>query len=373
MRYRDYGRNGPAVSALGFGVMRLPPRRKGDWGTVNFTRSVEVMRRALAGGVNFFDSHHLYHGGLSEEAIGRALKGWKGRRVVIQTKAPFYEVKPLAYFKNMIVEALAKTGVDCIDYLLFHSMDMKMFKRRGRQFFALTDWAMKRGYIRHRGFSSHDTAANVKAFIDTGEFSAMLLSYNWLNPAMADVLAYGADKGLGVSVMNPLGGGALSAETPQVRRLLPRAKSAAEIALRYVLGTPGVDAAFSGMNTVSQVDENVAVAGRKTYLTVRQRETMLQRLAQIQRRGTLVCTACGYCMPCPHGVDIPANLALLIRTRLLGLKEFAEGQFKHLRTHPGGDKSALPCKRCGKCLPKCPIHAPIIDLLAETAELLARK
>ena len=71
MRYGTYGKDGPEVSALGFGVMRLP-RRKSD-GAVNFRRAVSVMRRALDAGVNFFDSHHNYHHGQSEEAIGRAL------------------------------------------------------------------------------------------------------------------------------------------------------------------------------------------------------------------------------------------------------------------------------------------------------------
>ena len=373
MQYPKYGKDGPEVSALGFGVMRLPPRRKGNWGSVNFTRSVQIMRRAMDAGVNIFDSHHFYHGGLSEVAIGRALKGWKGRRIIVQTKSPFYQVKPLAYFKKLIEEALEKTGVNCIDYLLFHSMDMKMFTSRGRQFFKLTDWAMKRGYIRHRGFSSHDTPENVKAFIDTGEFSVMLLSYNWLNPVMAETIAYGADKGLGVSVMNPLAGGSLSADTPQVRRLLPRAGSAAEIALRYVLATPGVHAAMSGMNALEQVDENVAVAGRKTYVTPRQRQTMASRLAEFQRKAMLICTACGYCMPCPHGVDIPANFTLFNRAELLGLTDFGKRQFKALHTHAKGDKSALACRQCGLCLPKCPSHIPIMDQLTETAHLLDGK
>jgi len=78
MQYRKYGKHGPELSVLGFGAMRLPARKKGDWGSVNFTRSTAIIRRALEGGVNFIDSHHNYHVGLSEVAVGRALKGWKG-------------------------------------------------------------------------------------------------------------------------------------------------------------------------------------------------------------------------------------------------------------------------------------------------------
>ena len=248
---------------------------------------------------------------------------------------------------------------------------MAPFQKRGRQFFRLTDWAIKRGYVRRRGFSSHETPENVRTFIDTGEFSAMVVSYNWLNPAMAEAIAHAAGKGMGVSIMNPVGGGALAADTPEVLRLLRGAKSAAEVALRYVLASDGVSVVLSGMNAIEQVEENAAVAGRRTYMTRRQRQVMQQRLEVIRRRGMLVCAACGYCMPCPHGVNIPSNFTLLNRARLLGMRDYAEAGFARLRNHRDGDKSALACKRCGACLPKCPNDVPIIEQLRVTADLLA--
>ena len=370
MQYRRYGKDGPEVSVLGFGAMRLPSRRQGQWGSVNFAQATRVIRRALDGGVNFIDSHHNYHGGLSEEAIGRALKGWKGHRVYIQTKAPFYRDEPIDYFKRLLEEALTKLGVDCIDYLFFHSMNMSMFKKRHKAFFRFTDWAMKRGMIAHRGFSSHDTPANVKAFIDTGAFSAMLLSYNWLNRTMAGTIAYGASKGMGVAVMNPVGGGGLAATTPAILRLLPRARSSPEVALRYVLATKGVCVALSGMSDIDQVDENVAVAGRRSYLTPLQRRTMKQRLGSLKRRFDRLCTSCGYCMPCPNGVNIPQNFLLLNQAKFLGTVAFARRRFGQLRRRRSGDASADACVRCGKCVPKCPNNIPIIEQLAETASML---
>ena len=319
MQYRLYGKDGPEVSRLGFGVMRLPLRKRGDWGRVNFSKSVTVMRRAMEAGVNFFDSHHTYHKGFSEVAIGRALKGWKGRRIYIQTKTPIYEPKPLRHFKRLVEEALEKTGVNALDYLLFHSMSLEQFKRRARMFFKLTDWAMKKGYIRFRGFSSHEKPEHIRRFIDTGEFSCVLMSFNWLNREVEETIAYAAARGLGVSIMNPVGGGSLAADTPQVLRLLPRARSGAEVAFRYVLSTPGVTLALSGMNTLEQVAENTAIAGRRTTMTDRQRRYMRQRLKTLRRKSMKICTACGYCMPCPHGVDIPQNFLLLNQARLFGL------------------------------------------------------
>lgn len=365
MQYRTYGRNGPLVSALGYGVMRLPMRKD----KLNASKSQQLLRRALEAGVNFFDSHHLYLNSFSEAAIGRALRGFKARHpIVIQTKTPFYRDEPIDSFKRLLQEAVEKLGVAPIDYLLFHSMSMAMFKKRGRAFFRFTDWAIKQGLIRHRGFSSHESAANIKIFVDTGEFAAMLVSYNWLNRKMDECIAYGAGRGMGVSVMNPIGGGQLAARHPQVLRLLPGAKSSAEVGLRFVLATPGVSVVLSGMNEIEQVDENVRVASRRTPLTPGQQKVMRQRLAQAKQKQDEFCTSCGYCTPCPHGVDIPACFRLLHSETYFGLTDYAKRQYKWLIDNK---MSGQACRQCGACLPKCPNRVPIIERLAETVRLLS--
>lgn len=370
MQYAQYGNGGPDISRLGFGVMRLPARRQGDWNSVNFTRSVEVLRASMDARVNFLDTHHRYHGGLSEVAIGKALKGRRDQRVYIQTKTPWYNDEPTEVFEKMLYEALEKLGVDSIDYLLHHSLRLETWKARGKKFLKFTDWALKRGLIKHRGFSSHDTPENIKTYIDTGEFSCMLVSYNWMNPKVRDVIAHAADKGMGVSVMNPIGGGALATATPQILRLLPGAKTASEVALRYVLATPGVACALSGMNTLDQVAENVAVASRKAPLTAKQEAHMLGRLGRIDSEAKQFCTACGYCMPCDNGVNIPANFGLLNQLRFFGRLDWARGQYARFQGHKDGDRSAAACVQCGECEPKCPNDVPIVAQLEEVAAKL---
>lgn len=370
MQYRPYGTDGPSISRLGFGVMRLQTRKYGGKQRVNFTRSTELMRAAMTAGVNFFDSHHQYHGGESETAIGKALKGWKGQRIYVQTKAPWYRDEPVEYFERLLDEALEKLGVNSIDYLLHHAMTMDMWKKRGKKFIRFTDRALKRGLIRHRGFSSHETPEHIKEFVDTGEFSAMLVSYNWMNPLVADAIAYAADAGMGVTVMNPVGGGVLATNTPQILHLVRGAKTAAEIALRFVLATPGVTGTLSGMNSAAQLAENVAIAQRKTPLTARQQQTMRRRLDRIEKAAAEFCTACGYCMPCEHGVDIPGNFSLLNQARFFGRDVWAKQQYQRLASHKDGDKSAQACQRCGECVPKCPNNVPIIAQLKQVAAVM---
>lgn len=367
VRYATYGTDGPRVSALGFGVMRLPAAVGAlPGGDLDWAKGVGLLRRALELGVNFFDSHHQYLGGHSETAIGKALAGWKGE-VVIQTKTPFYAAHPLEHFQRLVEEAALKLGRAPIDYLLFHSMTMDKFAARGRDFIRLTDWAIKQGLVRRRGFSSHDSDANVRAFIDTGEFSAMLLSYNWLNPQMAECLAYGTAKGMGVSVMNPIGGGQLATDHPGVRNLLPGAASSAEVCMRFVMGTPGVQVTLSGMNELAQLEENVRLAGLPAPLTDQERTGLLARVAEGHRKQQEFCTACGYCVPCPAGVDIPAHMKLLHQAEHFGLLSYAQRQYKWLVDNA---KSATLCRRCGECEPKCPNKVAIPDRLAEAAEKL---
>ena len=276
-----------------------------------------------------------------------------------------YNEKPNEYFEKMLYEALEKLGVDCLDYLLHHSMNMQMWKSRGKKFLKFTDWALNRGLIKHRGFSSHDSPENIREFVDTGEFAAMLLSYNWMNPKVRDVIAYGADQGMGVSIMNPIGGGALATSTPQIMGLLPGAKSASEISLRYVLATPGVACAFSGMNELEQVTENVALARRRLPMTAKQAAKFRGKLEEIEKAASAFCTACGYCMPCEHGVDIPGNFGLMNQVRFFGRTEYAREQFANLKKHRDGNKSAEACTQCGSCVPKCPHNVPIIEQLQE--------
>jgi len=372
MKYRQYGTGGPDVSRLSFGAMRLPLRNQRDNSAVNFTKSRQVIRHALENGVNFIDSHHQYHGGNSEVAVGRALKGWKGHRVYLQTKTPWYrEDVPVETFERILDRALVRLGVDCIDYLLHHAMSMDTWKKRGKKFLKCTDKAINKGIIAARGFSSHETPENIKAFVDTGEFQVMLVSYNWMNPEVGDAIAYAADKGMGVSVMNPLGGGTLTVSTPEILRLLPGSKSSVELALRYVLGTRGVATTFSGMNTIQQVDENVAVGSRRTALTEKQSDGMSRRLAKMEKMSTEFCTSCGYCMPCEQGVDIPNNFKIYQQSRLLGLHDPARRQYASLvKSTDGENHSASACTRCGACEPKCPNKIPIIEQLAEVSDRL---
>ena len=372
MVYRTFGKLGYRVSQLGFGAMRLPTREDGK---VDMDRAVELLRRAVELGINFFDSHHFYHNGESEEALGRALEGVR-EKVFIQTKIPMYREATEDERWRWLEDALRKLRTDHIDFYLMHSMTWERFQREFDPFMKLARKAMDQGIVRHIGFSFHDTPENLYKIIDSGPFDTMTVQYNLVNRSLEEPIAYAAEKGMGVVIMGPVGGGMLAAPSEEIRKLLPgEAKSSAEVALRFVLANPNVSVALSGMSNLEQLEENVSVASQEVVLTEEDYRRIREALEEKKRLSELYCTACGYCMPCPNGVDIPANFRLMNLHRIYGLTEYARGQYRRLGERKDKDGNPTPawaeaCLECGECEPKCPQKIPIIKQLQEVAEVL---
>ena len=127
---------------------------------------------------------------------------------------------------------------------------------------------------------------------------------------------------------------------------------------------------MSGMRNPNEVKENVKIASRKVAMTAKQGRLMRQQLAKIKREADKFCTQCGYCMPCPFGVDIPGNFRAYNRMKFFGQVDLAKWWYRRLKNAKEGDRSAKTCKKCGRCLPKCPNDIRIIDQLVEVAATL---
>lgn len=378
MQYRAYGKTGIMVSALGFGAMRLPHHEDG---TCDYDRAVPLLRRGIELGINFIDSAWGYLRGTSEVAVGMAIKGYDREKIYLSTKAPV-DTEEQAKADNwwrMLEECLRRLDTDRIDFMHFHNIAWDRFKNwvavPGGALEA-AHRALDQGIIRHLCFSSHDTPENIRKLIDTGEFSGMLVQYNLLDRTNEEVIAYAHSKGIGVEIMGPVGGGRLGVPSPEIGRMIPGgAKSTPEIALRFVLANPNVSVALSGMNEMRQIEENVATASREEPLSPEELDRIREALDQMQRLAELYCTGCGYCMPCPNGVDIPENFRLMNYHRVYGLTEYARREYARLgqRKDPQGEPRpawAAACLECGECESKCPQNIPIIEQLKEVHRTL---
>ena len=229
-----------------------------------------------------------------------------------------------------------------------------------------------KGKIRHISFSFHDTPEALKHIIDNGyAMESVLLQYNLLDRVNEEMIQYAAAKGLGVVVMGPVGGGRLAAPTELAQRLGSGNLNTYELALRFVLGNPGVCCALSGMQSVDMVEKNVAVASLEQPMSEEQWKAIGESMENLKKFSELYCTGCNYCQPCPQGIEIPKIFLAYTYHNVYGMKELAKKTWENYvnnEKQPGC--TSADCVDCGLCEEKGPQHLKIRELLKKVEPVL---
>lgn len=374
MQYRKFGNTGVSISALGFGCMRLPEVQlaDGSW-TVEQEKVDEMLRRAYALGINYFDTAAFYCHGNSEIAIGKALAPIRDK-VYISTKCPMERVTKVEDFEALLDKSLAKLGTDYVDFYHFWGINQKTFDEKIVPM-GLMEEALrlkKAGKIRHISFSFHDTPEALKHIIDNGyALESVLLQYNLLDRANEEMIHYAARKGLGVVVMGPVGGGRLAAPTQLAQKLGRGNLNTYELALRFVLGNPDVCCALSGMENLTMVEQNVAVASLEAPMTEEQWRQVGESLENLKKFSELYCTGCAYCQPCPKGIEIPKIFQAYTYHNVYGLHDLAKSTYQnYLHNEKKDGATSKDCADCGYCERKCPQHLKVRELLKKVEPIL---
>ncbi|HPC28707.1 MAG TPA: aldo/keto reductase [bacterium] len=367
MLYRRFGNTPYNVSRLGFGAMRLPVLPDGN---VDFDKAVEIMRYAIENGVNFIDSHHFYHNGQSEEAIGRAIKGFPREKLILQTKIGMYNNYTDKQCWELLENALKKLNTDYIDFYLTHSLNWDTYTKYNRQFMQFTQKALDQKLIRYRGFSVHDNVENMKKIIQTGQFQAMTVQYNLLYRDSEQAIELAHQKGMGVVVMGPVGGGTFGYPGEELLSWAGlKQKSTASIAIRFVLSNSNVDVALSGMSTLDQVIDNINTVSNFTPLDKEDIKKLDEIFESRKKLLNLYCTGCRYCMPCPNNVNIPSNFHWYNVANVYGVRKRAEEKYFSMKP----EERASSCIACGKCVEKCPQKIQIPEKLKDVADYFEDK
>jgi predicted aldo/keto reductase-like oxidoreductase len=226
------------------------------------------------------------------------------------------------------------------------------------------------GRIRYAGFSYHDQPENFNMIVDGFDWSFCQIQYNYMDEefqAGRKGLEYAAKKGLGITIMEPLRGGKLAQNLPEsVQTAFNRAQrkgAPADWALSWIWNHPEVSLLISGMNSMDQVNENIQSAGRASEGSFTPDDIqVIEKVKIIYRQRIKVdCTACGYCMPCPSGVDIPGCFEYYNNYHMFG----KEDNYRFLK--PG--QRASSCTECGSCEEHCPQSLPIPELLKEVTSM----
>jgi len=369
MQYREFGKTGVKISALGFGAMRLKMYKRDEKMLVDEEDAVSLMHKAFGLGVNYVDTAYVYSGGESEKAVGKALKGWRDK-VYVATKMPSWQAKEPGDYTRFLEEQLKKLDVGHIDFYHFHGLSKDYWEgtalKKGFDKEALD--AKSQGLIRHISFSCHDSPEALKYLADTGMFSSVLLQYNLLDRKNEEAIEYVSGKGLGVVVMGPVAGGRLSAPSETIGRFLSKSPgSTPETAIRFVLGNRHVSCALSGMTSAEMVEQNAKVASIETPLTAEEWRSVDAMLAECKKLADLYCTGCGYCVPCPVKINIPEVFRAMNMHKVYGLTKPAKDAYMRFGQKEDSDASPTACTECGECEGKCPQKIKVAERLKEVA------
>ena len=358
MKYR-LDKYGNEISVLGFGCMRFRRVR----GAIDLDAAEKQILAAVEGGVNYFDTAYIYPG--SEAALGEILEKNNLRdKVYIATKLPHYLIRSREGLEKTFQEQLRRLRTDHIDYYLMHMLtDADTWK--GLKELGIDQWLREKqlsGQIRQVGFSYHGNSEAFCRLVDAREWDFCQIQYNYLDEnsqAGRRGLQYAHEKGLPVVIMEPLRGGRLANQLPEEAKAAfeahPAGRTPVQWAFRWLWDQKEVTCVLSGMNSLEMVQDNVATASSVEIGELGPREMAMFRKAveAINAKMKVGCTGCGYCMPCPAGVDIPGTFAAWNR-------KYSDGTFTALKEYfmctamRKTSSAASNCIGCGKCEKHCP-------------------
>lgn len=383
MQYRPMGRTGVNVSALGFGMLRLPMLADGK--TVDTDQTVQMVHRAIEGGVNYIDTGRVYLGGQSELAVGKALAGGWRDRVYVTSKSPWWIMERPEDFEKMFDESRRALNTDVIDFYHIHMIMHRGWKEKVLPFHLLEKISKLKdeGKIRFAGFSFHDRLELFKEVLDAKpDWDFCLIQHNYLDfEYEAGVLGpkYAAANGMGLAVMKPARTGFLANLPDVMRKALASTgihKPDNEWALDYLWDIPEVSVAVSGMGSMKDVEANLEYASRAkpNMLTPAEREAIGNAIrAYRETPGHIDCTGCYKCIPCPHNVAIGYIFAYVYNNYLLH-KNMKRAMFDYTTSmspiQRGAPASA--CTGCGECLAKCPQKLNIPEHLKTVAKTFGK-
>ena len=322
------GRTELVVTKNGFGA--LPVQR------VDMEEAARILRRAFDGGINYFDTARFYTD--SEEKIGRAL-GDVRDRIIISTKTMATTVD--GFWKDLNT-SLSLLGTDYVDIYQFHNPAFCPKPGDGTGLYEAMLEAKDKGMIRHIGFTNHRLAVAEEA-VRSGLYETLQFPFSYLASEKEEALVRLCEEyDVGFICMKALAGG-----------LITRS----DVAYAYLAQYPV--APIWGIQRMSELEE---------FLSYNDNPPTLDegRLAYIEEeRRSLAgdfCRGCGYCMPCPVGIEINncARMSLLLRRSPAELQLTPTVQEKM--------KKIEDCLDCGQCKAKCPYGLDTPALLKKNLE-----
>ena len=322
------GRTNITVSKNGFGA--LPIQR------VTKEEAVHILKKSYEGGINYFDTARFYTD--SEEKIGLALSDVR-ENIIISTKTMQTSVEG---FWRELDESLSYLKTDYIDVYQFHNPPFCPKPDDGTGLYEAMLEAKRLGKIRHIGITSHKLTIAEEA-VRSGLYDTLQFPFSYLASEKEEALVRLCEEmDVGFICMNALAGGLISRS---------------DAAYAYLAEYPV--APIWGIQRESELDEFLAYNDNPPKMTDEIAEFIKSEKEELA--GDF-CRGCGYCMPCPMGIQInnAARMSLMIRRAPVAaqLSEASQNMMKKIED----------CIECGKCSSLCPYGLDTPALLKKNYE-----
>ena len=346
---------------------------------IDIEKTEQLILKAVQNGINYFDTAFTYSG--SEEILGQIINKNNLRdKIFLATKLPLIKFRKYRDFNTILNTQLERLQTDYIDYYLFHNLsEMGLWKTLCET--GIEKWInekKKSGQIKNIGFSFHGKQNEFFQLLEAYDWDFCQIQYNYINinyqAGMAG-LKKACDKGISVFVMEPLLGGKLAAGLPskavKVFKSVNNALTPAAWALRWLWNQREVAVVLSGMNTDSQLEENILIADVSSAdMLCKEENAAFESVIKIFNASYKIpCTGCNYCMPCPHNVNIPGCFMAYNVSYTAGMYSGVQQYLTSTGvTDPRINYAASNCKKCGECEKHCPQHIQIIKSLEKTTK-----
>lgn len=369
MYYKQYGNTDMKVSAVGLGTMRYDEE---DVKAGRLEKCAEIPLYAYEKGINYWDTAPAYCDDKSEIITGIALSQVDRKKVYVTSKTNLNTLKMGEHptkeaFRQRLEMSLDRLKTDYIDfYHMWCMLSLESWEKHMEAMYGFFEDAKSEGLIRNIVFSSHMQGNDIEEVVKTGKFKGMLIGYNALNYRFRQSGIKAAyQKGMGVVVMNPLGGGMIPANPDAFSYLTEGTDlTVPQAALRFVASHKEITVTLAGCTTKAHVDDAVkAVEG----LEERPAKEIVKAYEDKGVALNNLCTGCAYCKGCPKGIPIPKFMDSYNQKILTGKDEEI---MNRMNMHWDIEKeTAAQCIACGKCERQCTQHLPIIERLKEIASL----
>lgn len=320
------GRTGLTVNKNGFGA--LPIQR------VGFAQAATILKKAYDAGVTYFDTARAYSD--SEEKMGLALASVR-ENIVIATKTAATTADGLW---ADLAESLAKLRTEYIDIYQLHNPAFCPVPGDESGLYDALLKAKAQGKIRHIGITNHRLRVAEEA-INSGLYETLQFPFNYLSgEAELRLVQRCAEENIGFVAMKGLSGGLLT-DAPTVYNWMAQ----------YPTVLP-----IWGVQSVQELEDFLACQTAPPTLTAAQSARVEKDRAEL---AGAFCRGCGYCMPCPAGIEINncARMSLLLRRSPAA--GWLTGEWRQKM------EQIESCIECGQCKRQCPYGLDTPNLLKQ--------